>query len=197
MPMNLTLECPPWDEFLYRCSLPLLSLFKIQSEPDRVHIFNFNKGAPTLRSTSYSSPGMGISLHLHLRKPGVGRGKGLAHAPQRVSGSWRTCLLAAIFLLHRSHFSLCARGNVFTKINVHTNGILMTRQQTLKLRARAWDTAPNLDLVKKTAQLVAGAVGLELIRDWPGQPESMGTLIHFQNLAGPTSERLGGRGLVR
>lgn len=33
----------------------------------------------------------------------------------------------------------------------------MTRQQTLKLRA--WDTGHNLDLVKKTAQVVAGEEG--------------------------------------
>lgn len=42
-------------------------------------------------------------------------------------------------------------------MNVHTNEILTTRQQTLKLQA--WDTAHNLDLVKKTAQLVAGGDG--------------------------------------
>lgn len=83
-------------------------LYEIQSEPDRVYIFNFNKGAPTLRFTSYSSPGMGVSLHLHLRKLGVSREKGLAHVPRRVAAGEHVFQLPPFY--YTKAISLCVPG---------------------------------------------------------------------------------------
>lgn len=97
---------------------------------------------------------MGISLPLHLRKLGQ-QVEGPCPCPRRAAAGERVCQLPWFYYIKA--IPMCAGGNVFKKTNVHMNGILVTRQQTLKLWA--WETGHDLDLLKKTAQVVAGGNG--------------------------------------